>query len=148
MGRLGYMTDIPFEDAKTVLPPIIDGHYEIDERSLLEASVWRNDQEIHRGLALNDVVVNRSGLSGMVELKVHVNGSFMYNQRSDGLIVSTQPVQPHTPSQQAAPFCIPACQGLCWYQSLPMPSPIDHRIGPRVSNYDRSCWWPRSDCEL
>jgi NAD+ kinase len=89
MGRLGYMTDIPFEDAKTVLPPMLDGHYEIDERSLLEASVWRNDQEIHRGLALNDVVVNRSGLSGMVELKVHVNGSFMYNQRSDGLIVST-----------------------------------------------------------
>ena len=89
MGRLGYMTDIPFEDAKTVLPPMIDGHYEIDDRSLLEASVWRNNQEIHRGLALNDVVVNRSGLSGMVELKVHVNGSFMYNQRSDGLIVST-----------------------------------------------------------
>jgi NAD+ kinase len=89
MGRLGYMTDIPFEDARTVLPPIIDGNYEIDERSLLEAVVLRDKQEIHRGLALNDVVVNRSGLSGMVELKVHVNGSFMYNQRSDGLIVST-----------------------------------------------------------
>jgi NAD+ kinase len=89
MGRLGYMTDIPFEDAKTVLPAIIQGHYEIDSRSLLEASVSRHGKEIHRGLALNDVVVNRSGLSGMVELKVHVNQSFMYNQRSDGLIVST-----------------------------------------------------------
>jgi NAD+ kinase len=89
MGRLGYMTDIPFEDAKTVLPQMIVGHYEIDERSLLEATVSRNGQAIHCGLALNDVVVNRSGLSGMVELKVDVNGSFMYNQRSDGLIVST-----------------------------------------------------------
>jgi NAD+ kinase len=89
MGRLGYMTDIPFEDAKTVLPEILQGHYEIDSRSLLEAAVSRNGKEIHRGLALNDVVVNRSGLSGMVELKVHVNQSFMYNQRSDGLIVST-----------------------------------------------------------
>lgn len=89
MGRLGYMTDIPFEDAKTVLPQIIQGQYEIDARTLLEATVSRNGQEIHRGLALNDVVVNRSGLSGMVELKVHVNESFMYNQRSDGLIVST-----------------------------------------------------------
>ena len=89
MGRLGYMTDIPFEDAKIVLPEILQGHYEIDSRSLLEAAVSRNGKEIHRGLALNDVVVNRSGLSGMVELKVHVNQSFMYNQRSDGLIVST-----------------------------------------------------------
>ena len=47
------------------------------------------DREITRALALNDVVVNRSGISGMVELAVRVNGSFMYNQRSDGLIVST-----------------------------------------------------------
>ena len=30
-----------------------------------------------------------TGISGMVELAVNVNGSFMYNQRSDGLIIST-----------------------------------------------------------
>ncbi|MCY1219200.1 NAD kinase [compost metagenome] len=35
------------------------------------------------------MVVNRSGISGMVELAVSVDGHFMYNQRSDGLIVST-----------------------------------------------------------
>jgi NAD+ kinase len=55
----------------------------------LDAVVLRQGKEITRALALNDVVVNRSGISGMVELAVHVNGSFMYNQRSDGLIVST-----------------------------------------------------------
>ena len=41
------------------------------------------------GLALNDVVVARGAGAGMVELKVTVDGDFMYNQRSDGLIIST-----------------------------------------------------------
>ena len=89
MGRLGYMTDIPIQDVATVLPKIIGGNYEADTRTLLDAVVLRNQKEINRALALNDVVVNRSGISGMVELAVSVNGSFMYNQRSDGLIVST-----------------------------------------------------------
>jgi NAD+ kinase len=89
MGRLGYMTDIPIRSVKDTLPKIIAGEYEADTRTLLDAVVLRDGKEINRALALNDVVVNRSGISGMVELAVHVNGSFMYNQRSDGLIVST-----------------------------------------------------------
>ncbi|QWD68058.1 NAD kinase [Polynucleobacter sp. VK25] len=89
MGRLGYMTDIPIQSVHTTLPKMIAGDYEADTRTLLDAVVLRNGKEINRALALNDVVVNRSGISGMVELAVHVNGSFMYNQRSDGLIVST-----------------------------------------------------------
>ena len=89
MGRLGYMTDIPIQSVQDTLPKIIAGEYEADSRTLLDAVVLRNGKEINRALALNDVVVNRSGISGMVELAVHVNGSFMYNQRSDGLIVST-----------------------------------------------------------
>ena len=89
MGRLGYMTDIPIQNVQTVLPQIIAGDYEADTRTLLDAVVLRNNKELNQALALNDVVVNRSGISGMVELAVRVNGSFMYNQRSDGLIVST-----------------------------------------------------------
>ena len=89
LGRLGYMTDIPIQDVKPVLTEIIAGHYEADERTLLDAVVLRDGKVINRALALNDVVVNRSGISGMVELAVKVNDSFMYNQRSDGLIVST-----------------------------------------------------------
>ncbi|MHA0110858.1 NAD(+) kinase, partial [Klebsiella pneumoniae] len=60
-----------------------------ESRSLLEARVYREGSEIFRALALNDVVVARGSTSGMVELRVEVDGRFMYNQRSDGLIVAT-----------------------------------------------------------
>ncbi len=89
MGRLGYMTDIPIQAVQTTLPKMLAGEYEADNRALLDAVVLREGKTINRALALNDVVVNRSGISGMVELAVRVNGSFMYKQRSDGLIVST-----------------------------------------------------------
>lgn len=89
MGRLGYMTDIPLQEINTVLPDILSGRYESDTRHLLQASIIHRDQMTAEGLALNDVVMNRSSVSGMVELTVSVNGSFMYNQRSDGLIVAT-----------------------------------------------------------
>jgi NAD+ kinase len=44
---------------------------------------------IFQGLAFNDVVVSRAAGSGMIELRVQVDGQFMFNQRSDGLIVAT-----------------------------------------------------------
>jgi NAD+ kinase len=89
LGTLGYMTDIPLQEVESVLTQIINGEYESDTRLLLEAQVLRNCQMIGSGLALNDIVIYRSGISGMVELTVNVNGQFMYNQRSDGLIVAT-----------------------------------------------------------
>jgi NAD+ kinase len=89
MGRLGYMTDIPIRSVTILCPKSSLVNMKRDTRTLLDAVVIRAGKEMNHALALNDVVVNRSGISGMVELAVHVNGSFMYNQRSDGLIVST-----------------------------------------------------------
>lgn len=112
MGRLGYMTDIPFQDVQAVLPLIISGEYEPDTRTLLDAVVLRKGVEINRALALNDVVVNRSGISGMVELAVRVNGSFMYNQRSDGLIVSTPTGSTAYALAAGGPILHPRVQGV------------------------------------
>lgn len=88
-GRLGFMTDIPLEDAIQVLGAMLDGKVVSERRSLLEGDVVRDGNVIFQGLAFNDVVVLRSASSGMVELRVEVDGHFMYNQRSDGLIVAT-----------------------------------------------------------
>ncbi|MBP6617917.1 MAG: NAD(+)/NADH kinase, partial [Burkholderiaceae bacterium] len=40
-------------------------------------------------LAMNDVVVNRGATSGMVELRVEVDGKVVANQRADGLIIAS-----------------------------------------------------------
>lgn len=88
-GRLGFMTDIPVERMLAVLTDMFAGTLETERRSLLEGVVLRNGEPIFEALAVNDVVVSRGAGSGMVELRVEVDAHFMYNQRSDGLIVST-----------------------------------------------------------
>ncbi len=42
-----------------------------------------------RASAVNDVVLNRAGRGGMIEVRVELDGTFMYTQRADGLIVAT-----------------------------------------------------------
>ena len=88
-GRLGFMTDIPVDRIMPVLADMLAGKIESEQRSLLEGEVVRSDAVIFTGLAFNDVVVSRGSGAGMAELRVEVDGHFMYNQRSDGLIVAT-----------------------------------------------------------
>ena len=88
-GRLGFVTDIAFEDFENVLAPILAGEFVEDHRSLMHARVMRDGRCVMEALAMNDVVVNRGATSGMVELRVEVDGHFVANQRADGLIIAT-----------------------------------------------------------
>lgn len=89
LGRLGFMTDIPVERMIPALADILGGKARAEKRTLLEGCVKRDGEVIHCGKAVNDVVVARGAGAGMAELKVTVDGKFMYNQRSDGLIIAT-----------------------------------------------------------
>ena len=88
-GRLGFITDIALDRYAETLGPMLAGEYEIDDRSLMQAQVMRGGQCVFSALAMNDVVVNRGATSGMVELRVEVDGHFVANQRADGLIIAT-----------------------------------------------------------
>lgn len=88
-GRLGFITDIPFDSFTSTLAPMLRGDYEEDHRSLMHARVMRDGHCVFDALAMNDVVVNRGATSGMVELRVEVDGHFVANQRADGLIIAT-----------------------------------------------------------
>jgi NAD+ kinase len=88
-GRLGFITDIPRDRMLPVITDMLEGKYVSERRSLLQAIVVRDGNQIFSGVAFNDIVVSRGAGSGMVELRVEVDAQFMYNQRSDGLIIST-----------------------------------------------------------
>ncbi|WP_027015477.1 NAD kinase [Comamonas composti] len=88
-GRLGFVTDIALEDFEATLTPMLRGEYEEDVRPLMHARVMRYGVCVFEAVAMNDVVVNRGGTSGMVELRIEVGGRFVSNQRADGLIIAT-----------------------------------------------------------
>ena len=88
-GRLGFITDIPLSEVERTLKAMLGGAYEEDSRALMRAKVWRDDHCVFNALALNDVVVNRGATSGMLEVRVAVDGRLVANQRADGLIIAT-----------------------------------------------------------
>lgn len=88
-GRLGFITDIPLDSADESITSILNGAYVQDERPILEGRVMRGNQLMYSGMALNDVIINRAGRGGMIELKVTSDGKFMHSQRADGLIIAT-----------------------------------------------------------
>lgn len=88
-GRLGFITDIPFTNYQTTLVPMLCGEYEEDRRCMMQAQVMRDGRCVFDATAMNDVVVNRGAGSGMIELRVEVDGRFVANQRADGLIIAS-----------------------------------------------------------
>lgn len=88
-GRLGFITDVPVNDVRAALGPMLRGDYEEEHRSMLEGQVVRDGEVIFDGFAMNDVVVSRGATASMVELRVDVAEQFMANLRADGLIVAS-----------------------------------------------------------
>ncbi|NCT82930.1 MAG: NAD kinase [Comamonadaceae bacterium] len=88
-GRLGFITDIPFERWRESLAPILAGDYEVEPRTMLEGAVWRDGESIFSGQALNDVVLSRGQTASMIELRIHAGAELVANIRADGVIVAT-----------------------------------------------------------
>ena len=112
LGRLGFITDIPVERMLPALGEILQGKATAEKRTLLEGRVMRAGEMIFCGVAVNDVVVARGSGAGMAELRVTVDGHFMYNQRSDGLIVSTPTGSTAYALSAGGPLLHPSLQGI------------------------------------
>ena len=88
-GRFGFITDVPVDQVRETLEPLVAGDYEEEHRAMLEGEVWREGSRIFEGLSMNDVVVHRGAATGMVELRVDIGDEFVANLRADGLIVAS-----------------------------------------------------------
>ena len=88
-GRLGFMTDIARDDMLTCMDDLLDGNFQPESRMLLAAEVLRGGREIASNLALNDVVIDTGAIGRLLEFELFIDGEFIFNLRSDGLIVST-----------------------------------------------------------
>ena len=88
-GRLGFMTDVAMRNKREALIAILGGEHDAEDRHILQGTVGRAGRLLIDTLALNDVVVSRGVIGGMIELTVAIDGRFVYNQRSDGLIIAT-----------------------------------------------------------
>lgn len=88
-GGLGFLADISPDQLEYQVGAVLGGHYKIERHFLLRGRVMRGDRCIAEGTALNDVVVHPGTLARMMQFALFVDDDFVYEQRSDGLLVST-----------------------------------------------------------
>ncbi len=88
-GGLGFLADISPDQIEMKIGAVLDGEYVVNHRFLLEAEVHRDGRLRGGSSALNDVVVHAGTMSRMMEFALHIDDRFVYDQRSDGLIVAS-----------------------------------------------------------
>jgi NAD+ kinase len=88
-GRLGFMTDIALGSMLEQMGRIQEGDYGIEPRTMLRAEVVRATSVAYEAVALNDIVLSKGGTGRLIEFLVQIDGQFVYDLRSDGLIVAT-----------------------------------------------------------
>ena len=86
-GKVGFLALVEQADWRRALEMYLAGDYQLDESSTLDASVFRDDEQLPQGWAINDVVIR--GGNRMIEVEVYIDGHFVNQYPSDGMIVST-----------------------------------------------------------
>lgn len=88
-GNLGFLTDLSPAEIIEPLKQILAGESRSEQRFIIEAEVYRHGQLKSSNSAVNEAVLHAGKVANMIEFEVHIDGTFMFSQRSDGLIVST-----------------------------------------------------------
>ena len=94
LGGLGFLTEVRLEELYDELKLVFSGQFEVEERTLLSATVrWDSSggkpEPERRFQALNDVVVNREGLSRYMAVQIDIGGERATRFSGDGVIVAT-----------------------------------------------------------
>ena len=88
-GTLGFLAEIEKENMYTALDKVMSDEYYLESRMMLTGTVYRDGEEIKTDIALNDIVLNRSGALRTINYEIYVNGDFLYSCPADGIIIST-----------------------------------------------------------
>jgi NAD+ kinase len=117
-GHLGFLTEVYLNQLDAALEQILEGHYELEVRSMIHVSVIRGQNRLWEALCLNEVVVHREPLTSMCHFEIKIGRHAPVDIAADGVIISTPTgstayslsaggpvVTPDVPVFQLAPIC-------------------------------------------
>lgn len=87
-GRLGFLATISKDDIAKCVSTIIQGQYDIDQRSLIRLET--NTPIFGEvNYALNEITIHKKDSSTMIIIHTYLNGEYLNSYWADGLIIST-----------------------------------------------------------
>lgn len=89
LGTLGYLCELEENTVYTAIDELFENHFEYEKRMMLTGYAIKKSRETPARLALNDIVIHRTGALQIVNLEVYVNGEYLYSFKADGIILAT-----------------------------------------------------------
>lgn len=89
LGTLGFLAEIEKPDILDALDQLMEDHYSIEKRMMLQGKVISECTPLYKKNALNDIVITRSGFSRLISLKIFVNDELVNTYLGDGVIIAT-----------------------------------------------------------
>ncbi len=108
IGRLGFLSDIEVEVLQESIRHIEKGSYTIESRMALAVDV-QSGNRTDEGWAVNEVVIERSGVSGLILIDVHTDGRLLNTYWADGLIIATPTGSTAYSLAAGGPIMVPGC---------------------------------------
>lgn len=89
LGSLGFLTEVSTGEMLPTLDLCLAGRASVQDRMTLDATLRRDGATLAAYSCLNDVVLNKSAMARIIEVRVEVGGDWLTDMRADGLIVAT-----------------------------------------------------------
>jgi len=89
IGKLGFLIEFKHNEWEDALTKVLAGAYWLENRMMLQAEQWRDEQKLGSWVVLNEVVVSRGRILRPVHLHTSVEGHFLTTYVADGLIAAT-----------------------------------------------------------
>ncbi len=84
-----FLTEISLTELYPSMEKVLAASYEVEERLMLTATLFRDGAPIWREHILNDAVINKGALARIAELTTWIDAEYLTTYRADGLIIST-----------------------------------------------------------
>ncbi|MDQ7031626.1 MAG: NAD(+)/NADH kinase [Desulfonauticus sp.] len=130
LGRLGFMAELEIENWKKDLERILRGEFKLSKRLELQYKVLPEGEE---GLAINDVVLHRTGLARLLEIKIKIGDEEEFVVRADGVIIFTPTGSTAYNFSAGGPILMPEIQAFGLNFICPFLYPVPSFVVPETS---------------
>lgn len=89
LGTLGYLCEVERSNIRAAIDEIMQEHYMIERRMMLEGYCVIDGKEQKSRAAFNDIIIHRGTNPSVKTLIIRVNGEYLNTYVGDGIIVAT-----------------------------------------------------------
>jgi NAD+ kinase len=108
VGRLGFLAEFSADEVPEAIECLLSGAYRIVDRSTLVV-----ETEALRGIAINEILVERSAEAKMISVRAYVDDHHVADYSADGVIIATPTGSTAYSLAAGGPIVAPSAAALC-----------------------------------